>query len=94
MPSRQADITTPTYGHELRGVCASHADMPLLLMSFLHVVAMSRPNLDERWVKFDDDNVVLLQTDSCSAIRCSTRRRFVQVTPCSDFAAVEDNFGG
>ena len=33
---------------------------------------VSRPNLDEHWVKFDDDNV----------------------TPCSDYAAVEDNFGG
>ncbi|CAE7220777.1 UBP12 [Symbiodinium pilosum] len=37
-----------------------------------HYYAYIRPNLDERWVKFDDDNV----------------------TPCSDFAAVEDNFGG
>ncbi|CAJ1426372.1 unnamed protein product [Effrenium voratum] len=37
-----------------------------------HYYAYIRPNLDERWVKFDDDNV----------------------TFCSDFAAVEDNFGG
>ncbi|CAE8583766.1 unnamed protein product [Polarella glacialis] len=37
-----------------------------------HYYAHIRPNLDERWVKFDDDTV----------------------TPCSEFAAVEDNYGG